>query len=289
MADAPDPLTRLLEQFQLEQLDRDLFLGSPGPGKDRLFGGLIAAQSVMAAGRTVEAPDKYLHSLHAYFLRPGHHNAPIRYSVYRIRDGRSFTSRDVVAYQSGEAIFSVSTSFASLEPGDEYQRPAPGAPPPEALRDLEGEWTMKRGDDEDRRWLAQNPVEQRHERLGGQDAANGEPWRSLWMRPKGSMPEDRLLHTALLTWISDDGLISTVAFWGDEGERQGMRASLDHAIWFHEPAHWDGWLHYRSESSVGRNGRSLVTGAIYTPEGRRVVSVTQEALIRPPRGASSPA
>ncbi len=286
MADpAQTPLQRLLSQFELDRLDKDLFLGSPGPGKGRLFGGLIAAQSVMAAGRTVES-GHYLHSLHAYFLRPGNHDAPIRYTVYRIRDGRSFTTRDVVAYQSGEAIFSVSTSFVALEEGEDYQAPAPYSPPPQSLRDLEAEWTMAHGDAEDREWLEQNPIEQRHDKPGGKDPVTGVPWRALWMRPKGEMPDDPLLHTALLTWISDDGLISTVAWWGEAERRGGMRASLDHAMWFHEPPRWDDWLLYRSESNIGRNARSLVTGAIYTPTGARLVSVTQEALIRPPRRRS---
>ncbi|MFN0096550.1 MAG: acyl-CoA thioesterase [Dehalococcoidia bacterium] len=279
------PLTRLLTLFDLERLDRDLFLGSPGPGKGRLFGGLIAAQAVMAAGRTVEN-GAYLHSLHAYFLRPGNHNAPIRYSVYRIRDGRSFTSRDVVAYQSGEAIFSVSTSFVTLDDGADFQTPPPVSRPPDELRDLEAEWTEKHGDDEDKEWLANYPIEQRHERLGGV-GEDGVRRRSLWMRPKGAMPDETLLHTALLAWISDDGLMSTVFSWTEPEARQGMRASLDHAMWFHEPPRWDDWLNYRSESHISRHARALITGAMYAQDGRRVVTVTQEALLRPPKHNSS--
>ena len=279
---ASAPLDALIQQFDLDRLDRDLFLGSPGPGKDRLFGGLIAAQAVIAAGRTVETPESYVHSLHAYFLRPGHHKAPVRYSVYRIRDGRTFASRDVVAYQSGEAIFSVSASFTVPEQGVDYQAPPLMSPPPESLRDLETEWTLAHGDEEDREWLERNPIEQRHERLGG-PVEGGMPWRSVWIRPKGTLPDDTLLHTALIAWISDDGLISTVSWYNDPAGQGGMRASLDHAMWFHEPPRWDDWLLYRSESYVGRGARSLVTGAMYTRDGRRVVSVTQEALIRPPR------
>lgn len=275
-------LDRFLEQLALERLDRDLFLGSPGPGKGRLFGGLIAAQSVVAAGRTLEREDTYLHSLHAYFLRPGNHDAPIRYTVYRIRDGRSFTSRDVVAYQSGEAIFSMSASYAVLEAGDEYQAPMPASPPPEELTDLEAEWAAEHGDDEDREWAEQMPVEQRHIRMGGKDE-RGLPWRAVWLKPKGQLPDDRTLHTALFAWISDDGLISTVSWQADPAQHDGMQASLDHAMWFHEPPRWDDWLLYRSESNVGRNGRSLMTAAMYTREGRRVASVTQEGLIRPAR------
>ncbi|MFN0148829.1 MAG: acyl-CoA thioesterase [Dehalococcoidia bacterium] len=280
MSIEPGYLSRLLKQFELEQLDRDLFLGSPGPGKGRLFGGLIAAQSVMAAGRTVE-DGRYLHSLHAYFLRPGNHDAPIRYTVYRIRDGRSFTSRDVVAYQSGEAIFSVSTSFVAPEGGDDFQLTPLPLPGPEALPDLEAAWVERHGDDEDRRWYAEYPVEQRHERMGGADA-HGERRRAVWMRPKGDMPPgDTLVHTALVVWVSDDGLMSTVSWKdGPEEERREMRASLDHAMWFHEPARWDDWLLYRSESTVGRNARALINGGMYRRDGRLVVSVTQEALVR---------
>jgi acyl-CoA thioesterase-2 len=276
-------LDRLLRQFELEQLDRDLFLGSPGPGKGRLFGGLIAAQAVMAAGRTVEVPEGAVHSLHAYFLRPGHHEAPIRYTVYRIRDGRSFTSRDVVAYQSGEAIFSVSVSFHVPEAGDEYSQQLPAVPPPEALRDMEAEWILEHGNEEERQWLATTPVEQRHAHLGGRDGSPI-PWRAVWIRPMGVIPPDPLLHTAMLAWISDDGLISTVAWYNDPGADTGMRASLDHAMWFHAPPRWDDWLLYRSESPVGRGARSLIFGAMHTRDGQRVVSTAQEGLFRPPRG-----
>ena len=125
-----DPLTRLLAQLQLERLDRDLFLGDPGKGEFRLFGGLVAAQSVVAAYRTVD--EGAMHSLHAYFLRPGRHDVPIRYVVYRIRDGRTFTTRDVVAYQAGEAIFNLSSSFAKPEEGDLTLRTGARCPPPRA-------------------------------------------------------------------------------------------------------------------------------------------------------------
>jgi acyl-CoA thioesterase-2 len=271
---------RLLRQVDLERLDRDLFLGSPGRGTGRLFGGLIAAQAVMAAGRTVEQLP--MHSLHAYFLRPGNHEAPIRYTVYRIRDGRSFTSRDVFAYQSGEAIFSMSASFHAAERGADFETPAPLAADPESLRDLEAEWVERHGDDEDRQWQEEMPVEQRHEHLGGRGQRDT-PWRSLWMRPTGTIPDDPLLHTAFLAWISDDGLMSTIGGYGNTEDR-GMRASLDHAMWFHRRPRWDDWLLYRSESPVGHGARALVYGAMYTRAGERVVSVVQEALVRPPRG-----
>ena len=127
MGDEPRrPLDRLLEQLELDQLDRDLFLGDAGQGQYRLFGGLVAAQSVVAAYRTVD--EGVMHSLHAYFLRPGRYDVPIRYVVYRIRDGRTFTTRDVVAYQSGEAIFNLSCSFAKPEEGHLARRARAGCP-----------------------------------------------------------------------------------------------------------------------------------------------------------------
>ncbi|MEO8458633.1 MAG: acyl-CoA thioesterase domain-containing protein, partial [Chloroflexota bacterium] len=133
-------LTKLLKLLQLDQLDRDLFLGDPGRGEGRLFGGLVAAQCVTAAYRTVE--EGAIHSLHAYFLRPGRHDAPIRYVVSRIRDGKTFTTRDVVAYQAGEAIFQMSCSFARPEEGHSSQGIMPEAPGPDGLP----EWDVVRPD-----------------------------------------------------------------------------------------------------------------------------------------------
>src|SRR6185437_7360246 len=151
-------------------------------------------------------------------------------------------------------------------------------PPPEGLRDIEAEWVERHGDDEDRDWQERFPFEQRHEHIGGIEGGRL-PWRAVWIRPRGLLPEDPLIHTAMLAYISDDGLMSTVA-WRDGPERhEGMRASLDHAMWFHSPPRWDGWLCYRSESPVGRGARALILGAMYTPQGERVVSVVQEALI----------
>ena len=162
------PLERLLELLELDRLDRDLFLGQPGRGEGRLFGGMVAAQSVIAAGRTVEPA--VLHSMHGYFLRPGSHQAPIRFVVDRIRDGRTFTTRSVVAHQGGEAIFSLSASFARSEEGISHQDPMPEAPAPETLPD----WEDVRVRDPRRRVAA--PPRQRgrapHVRPGGVRAAS---------------------------------------------------------------------------------------------------------------------
>lgn len=272
------PVDRLLELLELDRLDQDLFLGSPGPGKGRLFGGLVAAQSVVAACRTVE--DRDLHSLHSYFLRPGSHEAPIRFVVYRIRDGSTFTTRDVVAYQSGEAIFNLSCSFTRPEEGLSHQELAPEAPPPEGLPI----WELVRPDphwpiEEMKRWIKESPIEM-------VACDSGEPGsevteRRVWTRVKSPLPEDPVLHAAFLTYATDRGLIAT-ARYAHGLTMQGFGASLDHTIWFHRPARFHDWLLFISRSPVAHAARALIFGQIYRRDGAHVASVAQEGLIRQP-------
>jgi acyl-CoA thioesterase-2 len=278
------PVDRLLELLDLDRLDRDLFLGSPGPGSGRLFGGMVAAQSVVAACRTVEEGD--LHSLHSYFLRPGSHEAPIRFVVYRIRDGRTFTTRDVVAYQSGEAIFNVSCSFTRAEEGLSSQEPAPDVPPPDGLP----LWELARPDPhwpmaEVQRWVRESPIE-----MLACDA--GEPGtevheRRVWTRVKSPLPEDPVLHAAFLTYATDRGLIST-ARYAHGLTMNGWGASLDHTIWFHRPARFDDWLLFVSRSPVAHAARALIFGQIYRRDGTHVASVAQEGLIRGSKPPAAP-
>jgi acyl-CoA thioesterase-2 len=278
---AQPQVDRLVRQLQLDQLDRDLFVGDPGRGERRLFGGLVAAQSVVAAYRTVEAGA--LHSLHAYFLRPGRHGVPIRYVVYRIRDGRTFTTRDVVAYQSGEAIFNVSTSFARAEEGVSHQGAMPDVPGPDGLPD----WEMVRPDQGElrammNRWRRESPIEVR---AGEVPAADGEgaPRRRVWIRPKGTLPDDPMVHAAVLTYASDMGLIATARIPHSISRGAPSAASLDHALWFHHEPRFDGWLLYTSESPIAHAARALILGELWRPDGTRVASVAQEGLIRVPR------
>jgi acyl-CoA thioesterase-2 len=273
------PLAKLLDRLDLEPLDRDLFLGDPGRGTGRLFGGMVAAQSVVAAGRTVA--DSALHSLHAYFLRPGRHGAPIRFAVDRIRDGRTFTTRRVVAHQAGEAIFNLSASFVQPEEGISHQDPMPEAPEPETLRDWEDVRAEILGEPEARR--DNGPVEFR---VCFPESADGEPQpahQQNWFRPRGPLPDDPLLHAAVLVYASDRTLINTAA--RPHGLRWGRRiaASLDHALWLHRPARLDDWMLYASESPAAHAARGLVFGAMYSRDGVRVASVAQEGLIRVPR------
>lgn len=276
-------IDRLVAQLQLEQLDRDLFLGDPGKGERRLFGGLVAAQSVVAAYRTVE--EGALHSLHAYFLRPGRHDAPIRYVVYRIRDGRSFTTRDVVAYQSGEAIFNLSSSFVKPEEGVSHQGPMPGVPGPDGLP----EWEMVRADRHEeaammKRWIAESPIEVRScDPPDRQPRAGEAPTRRVWIRAKGVLPEDPMVHAAVLTYASDMGLIATARIPHGIGRGEPTAASLDHAVWFHQPPRFDGWLLYTSESPIANAARALILGQMYRQDGTRIASVAQEGLIRTPK------
>jgi len=269
------PLEVLLECLDLEALDADLYLGSPGPGEGRLFGGMVAAQSVIAAGRTVGA-GRALHSLHAYFLRPGRHDAPIRFVVDRIRDGRTFTTRRVKAHQAGEAIFDLAASFAVPEEGIAHQDPMPEAPPPESLPD----WEEVRAEMLRDPTLARthSPVEVRMCDPLTPDASP--PRQRNWMRVRGTLPEDPLLHAAMLVYATDRTLLSTAARPHAIPWRERRGASLDHAVWLHAPIRLDGWLLYTSESPAARSGRGLILGAIYTPDGRRLASVAQEGLVR---------
>ncbi len=268
------PFDELLENLDLEALDADLFLGDPGRGLGRPFGGMVAAQCVMAAGRTVAA-GRQLHSLHAYFLRPGRHDVPLRFVVDRIRDGRSFTTRRVKAHQAGEAIFNLSASFAIPEEGIAHQDLMPEAPDPDGLIDWE-------------RVRAQHgypsrpgPIELRMcdpLRLDGSE--RGPAQQRSWIRVKGKLPDDPLLHTAMLVYATDRTLLSTASRPHGIPYEERIGISLDHAVWIHRPVRMDGWLLYTGESPVAHAGRGLNFGAVYEPGGTRVASVAQEGLIR---------
>jgi len=281
------PLAQLLECLELEAQGGDRYLGDPGPGEGRLFGGMVAAQSVVAAYRTVES-DRPLHSLHAYFLRPGRHDLPIRFVVNRIRDGKTFTTRNVVAHQGGEAIFNLAASFADPELGISHQDAMPDAPSPDSLED----WEVLRA-----RALKlpdaarESAVEVR---LGdGYDFDDPdkryEPRQRNWIRVKGALPPDPVVHVAVLVYLTDRTLLSTAARahglpWGKR-----MSASLDHAVWIHRPIARDGfmldesWMLYASESPAAHAAHALIFGGLYTADGVRFASVAQEALIRLPR------
>jgi acyl-CoA thioesterase-2 len=280
---ASPELQTLLKQLELERLDADLFLGDPGPGGGRLFGGMVAAQSVVAAYRTVD--EGSLHSLHAYFLRPGRHGVPIRFVVYRIRDGRTFTTRDVVAHQAGEAIFQVTLSFAKPEEGPFHQEPMPeGIAGPEGLPSWDFDHGRRGGEEaegEERNWARTRPLEIRNAEPGYEKAGGETPRRRVWIRMKGQLPEDEVIHAASLVYASDSGFLSTARHVHAPGRRG--TASLDHSVWFHYPPRFDDWLLFASQSPMANAARALILGEMYTHDGRRVTSVVQEGLVRLPR------
>ena len=273
------PLGTLLSLLTLEALDRDLYLAQTPRGEGRLFGGLVAAQSALAASATVPH-ERALHSLHAYFLRPGQHGAPIRFTVDRIRDGKSFTTRRVVAHQGGEAIFNLDASFCVAETGVAHQDPRPDAPPPEGLPDWED---LRAAMLHDTRAKRRQAIEVRVCDPDDPSGAAQPPNKRVWLKAIGPLPDDPRLHEALFVYASDRTLLSTAS--RPHGLPWGRRsvASLDHAVWLHRRARFDGWILYASHSPVANDARGLVHGAMYDPSGARIASVAQEGLVRVPR------
>jgi acyl-CoA thioesterase-2 len=276
----------LIERLDLERIDRDLFRGhSPNDGRPRVFGGQVAAQALVAAVRTVE--HRHVHSLHAYFLRPGDPKLPILYSVDRIRDGRSFTTRNVSGIQEGEAIFHMAVSFHVQESGLEHQWPMPEAPPPESVPSVDelirraaqesGDPIFRMLDRLERPIVTHDldPIDPRKPRV-----RKGP--HMVWVRSRGELPDDPLLHQCVLTYASDLTLLDASLHvhgrtWFD---RHLMCASIDHAIWFHRPFRADQWLLYVTESPSTSASRGLNLGRFYTQEGSLVASVAQENLMR---------
>jgi acyl-CoA thioesterase II len=284
MASAPEdngPLDHLIHLLDLEQIELNVFRG-PHTDENRLrtFGGQVAAQALVAAGRTVS--DKPVHSLHAYFLRPGDPHSPTVYMVDRIRDGRSFATRRVVAIQHGEPIFNLSASFHAVEAGPVHQRAMPAAPDPETLPTFAERYADYMHLDWFRR---ERPIDTRttspslrSRREGGSD-----PRQQVWLRPVGPLPDDPLLHACIVAYASDMSLLDSILLPHSYGWDDGsvMAVSLDHAMWFHRPFRADQWLLYDQESPAAHGARGLARGEIFTQSGELVVSVVQEGLIRP--------
>jgi acyl-CoA thioesterase II len=283
-------LDYLLDLLDLEQIEVNIFRGvSPDERRQRVFGGQVAGQALVAAGRTVPA-DRPVHSLHAYFIRPGDTTVPIVYLVDRVRDGRSFTTRRVSAVQHGEAIFTLSASFHHSEPGPEHAYPMPAAPPPETVEPNSDRRRRIRGETQEQ--VFEPPIDVRSVGPLSVEAAGDPALRTtrnlIWLRVDGELPDDPLLHVCLMTYASDMTLLDSVLTahglsWLD-GRTSG--ASLDHAMWFHRPFRADRWLLYAQESPTAAGARGLAYGQVFTAEGRLVVSVVQEGLIRtsPHRG-----
>ncbi|GLY69847.1 acyl-CoA thioesterase II [Amycolatopsis taiwanensis] len=276
-------LDHLVALLDLEKIEENIYRGvSPRTSSVRVFGGQVAGQALVAAGRTVPAERK-VHSLHAYFIRPGDPRVPIVYQVDRIRDGRSFTTRRVVAIQHGNAIFSLSASFQKQEEGLEHADEMPDVPAPETLptlaerlRDfpeLPGFGTQPR------------PIDLRY--------VNDPPWATrgtgrssernqVWMRADGKLPDEALLHVCVLTYASDLTLLDSPlarhdVYWELD---HVVGASLDHALWFHRPFRADEWFLYDTATPSASGGRGLATGRFFSADGRLIATVVQEGLLR---------
>lgn len=282
-------LDQLLSILDLETLEENLFRGlSPQVGWQRVFGGQVIGQALVAACRTVE--DRVVHSLHAYFLRAGDPAVPIIYEVDRIRDGGSFSTRRVVAIQHGQAIFSMAASFQKEEAGLEHQMTMPDVPPPEDLpseAELKAKFIDKLPEPVKTYWEQEQPIEIRPVDLSRYFSAEGrDPGQQVWIRATGdlgnNLGDNLALHQCVLAYASDFTLLDTalIAHGRFVFDPNLMLASLDHAIWFHESFRADDWLLYVQDSPSSGAGRAFCRGTLFTRDGRLVASTAQEGLVR---------
>ncbi|TPK52098.1 acyl-CoA thioesterase II [Mesorhizobium sp. B2-4-19] len=279
-------IDELLSILDLERLEHNLYRGrSPQVEWQRVFGGQTIAQALVAAQRTVE-PDRFVHSLHGYFMRPGDIKVPIVYEVDRIRDGGSFTTRRVLAIQHGQAIFSLEASFQVDEKGLEHQFALPDdVPPPEGL--LTQRQLLERAErvpEAVRRfWARERPLELRPVNLQHYESRDKLPPRqNVWIRLAGPVPDDRALQSVLLAYLSDMTLLDTSTFAHGRGlfDPDIQAASLDHSMWFHRPHSLDGWLLYAQDSPSSSGSRGFSRGTLYARDGTLIASMAQEGLIR---------
>ena len=284
MSTEPQTIVSILE---LEALEHNLFRGrSPATSWQRVFGGQVIAQALVAAQRTVQ-DDRYVHSLHGYFMLPGDPSIPIIYDVERLRDGSSFTTRRVTAIQHGKAIFSLEASFQVDEIGLDYQVPLPlDVPGPEDL--LSQRELMERYGDAipagiARFWRRERPIEMKPVDLDHYFSRQKlEPRQNTWVRVREQVPSDRKIQAAVLAYVSDMTLLDTSTFAHGRilADPDIQAASLDHAMWFHRPDPLDDWLLYTQDSPSTSGSRGFTRGALYSRKGTLVASVAQEGLIR---------
>lgn len=277
----------LLDILDLERLETRLFRGqSPQVGWQRVFGGQVIGQALVAAMRTVEQENRFVHSLHAYFVRPGDPSIPIIYDVENIRDGGSFSTRRVVAIQHDKPIYFMTASFQDDEGGFEHQTPMPDVPPPEKLlgeAELKEQFMAAAPSHIRAYWERPRPIELRPVSLAHYLSSQKlDPHQNIWVRTTGPVPADRHLQAAVLAYLSDMTLLDTSLFAHGTSvlDRSLQVASLDHAMWFHRPPVLDDWLLYSQDSPSAFGARGMTRGAIYTRSGTLIASVAQEGLIR---------
>lgn len=280
-----NPVGQLIALLDLEAVEVNIFRGtSPKDRSQRVFGGQVLGQALVAATRTVE--ERLCHSLHAYFLLAGDPKVPILYEVDRSRDGKSFSSRRVVAIQHGRPIFHLSASFQVEESGLEHQIDPPDVPLPEDLPsedDFRREMAEKVPEQYREHFLRKRPIELRPVDRG--DIFRPEkrpPHQSVWVRATGPLPDDIALHQCILAYASDMTLLDTALLPHGVGwfSEKIQMASLDHAMWFHRRFRADEWLLYVQDSPSASGARGFNRGLIYTREGKLIASVAQEGLMR---------
>ena len=271
--------------LRLEEREPDVFVGqTPTTPAQRIFGGQVAGQALVAAGRTVD-PQRFVHSLHGYFVRPGDPAVPLEYRVENVRDGRSFSVRRSVAFQHDKPIFFLSASFQVVEEGLDHHAPAPlGIPGPDDVPTM-----AQRMAEYPERLAAYSRAPQAVDvryvgepgwvRPGDRPAAE---FQRVWMRIAGKLPDDPLIHACALAYASDLTLLDSVLsvhgeVWGPGGV---IGASLDHALWFHRPFRADEWFLYDCTSPSASGSRGLATGRMFTRDGRHIASAVQEGLLR---------
>ncbi len=281
MSTVLDDLVKLLA---LERIEENLFRGqSQDLGWGTVFGGQVLGQALSAAVQTVPR-ERSVHSLNAFFLRPGDVSRPIVYDVDRIRDGGSFTTRRVVAIQGGKAIFNLAASFQTLEAGFEHQDPMPEVPPPESAPTDQERMMARMKPALRERAAAERPFEMRLlESIDDPISPQPKPpERKVWLRTVARLGDDPALHQYLLAYASDHAFITTALLpHGKTWQSPGMQvASLDHVMWFHQPFRVDEWLLHVIDSPAAHGGRGLVRGRIFSSDGRLVASTAQEGLIR---------
>ncbi|KQN26080.1 acyl-CoA thioesterase II [Sphingomonas sp. Leaf33] len=285
-AETPEDLVaQLVTLLDVETIDTDLYRGPRQPGGvGRVFGGQVIAQALQAAQRSVE--DKAAHSLHAYFMRPGDENFPIIFRVVRDFDGGSFATRRVIAMQKGQPILNMAASFQRAEDGLHHRDAMPDVPPPEALRsetDLRREHIEEIPERMRPFFLRARPIEMRpvtpRSLIRPQPA---DPVWHAWFRASAPLPDDPALHRAILSYASDMALLGTAMMPHGKSWLSGkmQTASLDHAVWLHEPFRADDWLLYTTDSPWSGHGRGFNRGRIFARDGRLVASTAQEGLIR---------
>lgn len=291
MAVTPDALEnqqlqQLFNHLELEKLDENLYRSAhKNEGWVRVYGGQVLAQALLSASHTVP-DDRHVHSLHAYFLRPGDLNQPIIFQVDRIRDGRSFTTRRVVAMQHGKAILNMAASFQIPEEGLSHQAQMPDVPPPEECanrKEMAERFRGKISEDLLERFSRQFAVDLRHVDINSLfDNTPKEPVTSVWFRVNSELPADYDRHAHLLAYASDMTLLQTSLRPHGQSlfDPKLQIASLDHAMWFHRPFRTDDWLLYAQDSPSSSQARGFNRGNIFTRDGVLVASVCQEGLMR---------